>query len=128
MGLTASKDSYITFFTVMNGMYSVGMLAMPGKMITDHYDTPPTPMIENVMRFAGVLMAGLCYCVKTGNSEDMFDVALLTIMGMAVLGPYNAKFGYLGGKLPVKYPMHYMPEVLMPTLISLGLYIKFLAE
>ena len=33
MGLTASKDSYITFFTVMNGMYSVGMLAMPGKMI-----------------------------------------------------------------------------------------------
>ena len=127
MGLTASKDSFCTLFVAMNGMYSLGMLALPGKMVTDQFDAPATPMLEFWIRCFGVVMAGLCYCVKTGNSEDMFDVALLTTIGMAVMGPYDGKFGYLGGKLPCKYPMHYMPEVLLPTLISLGLYLKFLA-
>ena len=127
MGLTASKDSFCTFFTAVFGMYATGMLALPGKMVTDHFDAPSTPMTEFWIRCFGVALTGLCYCVKTGNSQDMFDVALLTTIGITVMGPYNAKFGYLGGKLPTKYPMHYMPEVLMPTLIGLGLYIKFLA-
>ena len=127
MGLTASKDTFCTFFTYVFGMYGVGMVALPSKMVTDHFDAPATPMTDFWIRCFGVAMSGLCYCVKTGNSQDMFDVALLTTIGITVLGPYNAKFGYLGGKLPTKYPMHYMPEVLMPTLISIGLYAKFLA-
>ena len=35
--------------------------------------------------------------------------------------PVNAKFGYLSPGLPTKYPMHYVPEVLMAVLTGLGI-------
>ena len=37
------------------------------------------------------------------------------------LYPWNAKFGYLSPGLPTKYPMHYVPEVLMAALTCLGI-------
>ena len=76
-------------------MYGVGMLAAPAKMVTDHFDAPATPMLEFWIRCFGVANSALCYCVKTGNSQDMFDVALLTTIGITVFGPFNAKFGYI---------------------------------
>ena len=39
------------------------------------------------------------------------------------------KFGYLtDGKLPTKYPMHYVPEVLMTVLTGAGLYCLFTSK
>ena len=35
--------------------------------------------------------------------------------------PWNAKFGYISPGLPVKYPMHYVPEILMVALTVLGI-------
>ena len=131
MGLTASKDSYCTLFTAVFGMYGTMMLAAPAKMVTDHFDAPATPMTEFWIRGSAVALVGLCYCIKTGNSQEMFDVALLATIAVALLYPFNAKFGYLtNGKLPTKYtgfPNHYVPEALMTFLISVGLYTKFLA-
>ena len=45
-----------------------------------------------------------------------------TSTAIGVLYPWNAKFNYLTDeKLPVKYPWHYVPEVLMATLTVAGL-------
>ena len=38
-----------------------------------------------------------------------------------MLYPWNAKWGYLTPNLPAKYPMHYVPEVLMAALTVAGL-------
>ena len=40
-------------------------------------------------------------------------VALAMSVACGALYPWNAKFGYLSPGLPTKYPMHYVPEVLM---------------
>ena len=50
------------------------------------------------------------------DTADAVDFGLLAIIATALLYPYNAKFGLISKKLPVKYtgfPNHYVPEVLM---------------
>ena len=48
-------------------------------------------------------------------------VALAMSVACGALYPWNAKFGYLSPGLPTKYPMHYVPEVLMAVLTGLGI-------
>ena len=131
MGLTVTKDLYCDLYTYLMGGYSIMMLAMPGKMVTDNFNAPATPMTEFWIRGSSVAGIGMCYFIKTGSSQDMFDVALLMTIAIATLYPFNAKFGYLtNGKLPTKYtgfPNHYFAEVSMSALIGLGLYIKLFA-
>jgi hypothetical protein len=47
------------------------------------------------------------------------QVALGWIAAVGVLYPWNTKLGYLS-KMDVKYPMHYLPEVLMLVLTAMG--------
>ena len=49
-------------------------------------------------------------------------MATITTLAVGALYPLNAKFNLIGDKLPVKYPMHYVPEVLMTVMSALGLY------
>jgi hypothetical protein len=49
-----------------------------------------------------------------------FTVA--TIALIAFLYPFNAKY-CIFQKLKCKYPMHYVPEGLMTTLITTGIYL-----
>ena len=42
-------------------------------------------------------------------------------VGIGILYPWNAKFGYLTPNLPLKYPMHYVPELLMLSLSVAGI-------
>ncbi len=46
--------------------------------------------------------------------------------GIAVAYPYNAKFNWFD-TYKVKYPMHYVPEILMAALLGAG-YIANRAE
>ena len=54
------------------------------------------------------------------NTEAALPICAACSAAIAVLYPYNAKFGYLS-KVEPKYPMHYVPEVLMPTLVAMGI-------
>merc|ERR1711998_777248 len=84
-------------------LYGLQMLVVPDKMVTDHFDAPATPLLKFWIRGEAAVMAALCYSV--------------TLVPTAAA----AKFGYLtDGKLPVKYPMHYVPEILMATLSAAG--------
>ena len=55
------------------------------------------------------------------SEEDAVPVALAMSVACGALYPWNAKFGYLSPGLPTKYPMHYVPEVLMAVLSCLGI-------
>merc|ERR1711939_1119184 len=50
------------------------------------------------------------------------QVATAITLAIGILYPWNAKWNMIGEKLPVKYPMHYVPEVLMAVLSAGGLY------
>merc|ERR1711939_87443 len=54
-------------------------------------------------------------------TEDAVPVALAMSVACGALYPWNAKFGYLSPGLPTKYPMHYVPEILMAVLTGLGI-------
>ena len=60
------------------------------------------------------------YAINQMPAEAGAKVLLVWTAAVAVLYPYNAKFGYLS-KIEPKYPMHYVPEVLMPTLVAMGI-------
>jgi len=46
-------------------------------------------------------------------------VALAWITAVGILYPWNAKFGYLSSQ-DAKYPMHYVPEVLIAGFVVMG--------
>ena len=47
-------------------------------------------------------------------------VAFAVSFACGCLYPWNAKFGLFQEKMKVKYPMHYVPEVLMVALLGAG--------
>ena len=48
-------------------------------------------------------------------------IAAAVSCACGLLYPWNAKFGYFTPNLPLKYPMHYVPEALMLVLSLAGL-------
>ena len=71
--------------------------------------TPPAP--GGATGFLSIAWA----LTKLG-SEDAHILATAASLGCGILYPWNAKLGYLSPGLPVKYPMHYVPEVLVLAL------------
>ena len=96
------------------GMYGLQMLAVPAKMVTDHFDAPATPLLQFWIRGSSCAFLTIVYLVKFKlATEDAVPVALAMSVACGALYPWNAKFGYLSPGLPTKYPMHYVPEVHM---------------
>ena len=68
------------------------------------------------IRGQSVAWASTSYLLQKIDTADAVDFGLLAIIATALLYPYNAKFGLISKKMPVKYtgfPNHYVPEVLM---------------
>merc|ERR550514_339633 len=107
------------------GLYGLQMLAVPGNMVTDHFDAPATPLLKFWIRGQSVSLLGLCFCVTQLETALAVKVAAASAFAVGVLYPWNAKFGYLTPGLPVKYPMHYVPETLMLVLSGVGAYCVF---
>ena len=95
-------------------------ILQPGKMVTDHFDAEATDLMKFWIRGESVSIFGLCYCILQLESSLAVKVALATSAAVGVLYPWNAKFGYITSGLPTKYPMHYVPEVLMAVLTVAG--------
>ena len=122
------EETYVKIVMVVFGVYALQMLLVPGKMVTDHFDAPATPLLKFWIRGESVPMLLLLYVMYTELSpETNFTVSLLYSTAVAVIYPFNAKFGYAtDGKLPVKYPMHYVPEMLCGGLTAAGMALKFM--
>ena len=106
-------ELFIKIFCVVMGMYGLQMLAVPAKMVTDHFDAPATPLLQFWIRGSSCAFLTIVYLVKFKlATEDAVPVALAMSVACGALYPWNAKFGYLSPGLPTKYPMHYVPEVL----------------
>ena len=73
-----------------------------------------------IWRGASTSLLAAVYAINQMPAEAGAKVLLVWTAAVAVLYPYNAKFGYLS-KVEPKYPMHYVPEVLMPTLVAMGI-------
>ena len=101
------------------------MLFRPQAMVTDHFNAPCTPMTEFWIRGSSTSLLGLCYAISQMPVSQAVPICAATSFAVGVIYPWNAKFGYLTKGLPVKYPMHYVPEVLMAVLSALGAYFAF---
>ena len=118
------EDMYVKACFGSFGLYGLQMLVVPGQMVTDHFDAPATPMLKFWIRGQSATILALCYGASLLPTQDAVKVGTALSVGIGLLYPFNAKFGYLtDGKLPTKYPMHYVPEALMLSLSLAGLYL-----
>ena len=76
------------------------MLAMPSKMVTDHFDAPATSLMSFWIRGQSVSLLGLSYCVTQLPAEQGVLVSAVSSFAIGVLYPWNAKFGYINKDLP----------------------------
>lgn len=102
------------------------MLAMPERMATDHFNAPCTPMLKFWIRGASVGFLTSAVCLAQMSTELAAPICAVSSFGIALLCPFNAKWSLFDEKLPVKYPMHYVPEVLMGALTLAGAYINMM--
>ena len=117
-----SPSQFTTAYCVIFGVYGLQMLLMPDKMTTQFFKTPATPMLRFWVRGFSVTIFAICFTLYKLASFDATlaaQIAVASTAGTAVLYPFNAKFGYFD-KLPVIYPKHYEPEILMAGLVAAG--------
>ena len=110
-----SPSQFTTAYCVIFGVYGLQMLLTPDKMTTQFFKTPATPMLRFWVRGFSVTVFAICFTLYKLMSFDATlatQIAVASTAGTAVFYPFNAKFGYFD-KLPVIYPKHYEPEILM---------------
>ena len=121
--ITAAQ--YASLFQAVMGVYALQMLLVPAKMITDHFNAAADQLTQFWIRGSAVGFFGMVYAVRTLPSAEATTLAFFASLGCAVLYPFNAKFNLLKNNLSVKYPMHYVPEVLLGGLTLLGAYVMY---
>ena len=108
------------------GLYAAEMLLAPSKIQNDHFEAKATTSTDFAWRGHGVSIAIGIWAITQLDTDAAFKVAMAWVAGIAVAYPYNAKFNWFD-TYKVKYPMHYVPEVLMIALLGAG-YIANQAE
>ena len=116
-----TPEQYVLAFCVVMCAYGAQMLLIPSKMVSQFFTVPVTPIITFWVRGISVWAFGLSYAVYNLPTDIAVKLAVAITIGTAVMWPFNAKFGYFE-KLPVIYPKHYEPEILLSALILAGLY------
>ena len=111
---------YVKIWAFMMVGYAAQMLLIPANMVTDHWDIPSTPGMEFWIRGASVGFGCTAYLLTKVDTETAVKVATFASIAIAVLYPFNVKFGLITKDMPLKYPWHYVPEGIMATLSLLG--------
>ena len=57
-------ELFIKIFCAVMGMYGLQMLAVPAKMVTDHFDAPATPLLQFWIRGSSCAFLTIVYLVK----------------------------------------------------------------
>ncbi|KAJ1456638.1 hypothetical protein M885DRAFT_410904, partial [Pelagophyceae sp. CCMP2097] len=101
--------------------YALEMLLVPGKLVSDHFAEEPTAMVQFWIRGHSASILALLALANAASTPTQLAVKVLTAYSFAAgaVYPWNAKFGILTD-VPTKYPMHYVPEVLMLALFLAG--------
>uniref|UniRef100_A0A6U0ANQ8 Uncharacterized protein n=1 Tax=Ostreococcus mediterraneus TaxID=1486918 RepID=A0A6U0ANQ8_9CHLO len=121
-----SAAQYVQAASVVFGVYTAQMLLVPAKMVSDHFNATPTSMEKFWIRGSSAGFGAAIYAMSLLATNQAAQVAFYLAAAVAVLLPFNAKFNLFKDNLSVKYPMHYVPEVLMATLTLLGAYVLYL--
>ena len=108
-------QTYTKASAIIYAIYALQFFAIPEKFISDHFDVTPDAMHVFLARGSGIAIAGVAYAMHKFDIPLKLLVAYNAMIGLVY--PWNA--AYIS-KLPVKYPMHYMPEVLMAGLTVAG--------
>merc|ERR1719174_671087 len=101
------------------GVYAAQMLLVPSKIQNDHFEAKATTSTDFAWRGHGVSIAIGIWALTKLDNEDAFKIAMAWVAGIGIAYPYNAKFNWFD-TYKVKYPMHYVPEVLMVGLLGAG--------
>ena len=125
-GGMVEQSTAIKAATGVFGLYSAQMLLVPSKIQNDHFEAKATTSTDFAWRGHGVSIAIGIWAITQLDTDAAFKVAMAWVAGIAVAYPYNAKFNWFD-TYKVKYPMHYVPEVLMIALLGAG-YIANQAE
>ena len=98
------------------------MLLTPDKLKTDHFEGESTVMEEFAWRGHAATLFAAAYALWISADTEMAPkIALGWVAGIALLYPFNAKFGIFSKEYKPKYPMHYVPEILMTGLLIAGI-------
>merc|ERR1712072_1023562 len=122
--ITATQ--YITAFSVIMGVYTLQMLLVPAKMITDHFNAEADQMTQFWIRGASCGFAAAVWAARQMDVATGAKFAFLLSFACGILYPWNAKWNLFKNNLDLKYPMHYVPEVLMMLLTAAGAYVVYM--
>ena len=120
------KAGVVKAVNIAWGVYAAQMLLVPSKIQNDHFEAKATTSTDFAWRGHGVSIAIGIWALTKLDTEDAFKIAMAWVAGIGIAYPYNAKFNWFD-TYKVKYPMHYVPEVLMIALLGAG-YIANQAE
>ena len=113
------KAGVVKAVNVAWGLYAAQMLLVPSKIQNDHFEEKATKMTDFAWRGHGVSVASGMWALTKLDTEDAFKIAMAWVAGIAIACPYNAKFDIFG-TYKEKYPMSYVPQILMPALLAAG--------
>ena len=113
------KAGVVKAVNIAWGFYAAQMILVPSKVHNDHFEEKSTKMTEFWARGHGVSIAVGIYALTQLDTDTAFKAAMAWVAGIGVAYPYNAKFNWFD-TYKVKYPMHYVPEVLMVGLLGAG--------
>lgn len=108
-------DTYTKVVAGVFALYGLQFFTMPAVVIEQHFDFKPDENHLFLARGSGIPMLGLAYVMFKGGMDLQAIVAI--VAATALVYPFNA--AYIS-KLAVKYPMHYVPEILMGGLTIAG--------
>ena len=97
-------------------------------MVTDHFNATPDGLHKFFIRGSSIGFALCLYSMSLLAANTAATIAFYLSAGVALLYPYNSKFNLFkdGVSGSLKYPMHYVPEVLMAALTLIGAYVVYL--
>tara|TARA_B100001758_G_scaffold235440_1_gene235538 strand:+ start:589 stop:954 length:366 start_codon:yes stop_codon:yes gene_type:complete len=114
-----TPENYNNAVAFVMAAYALQFLFMPAKIITDHFKATTPAIALFVARGSAAPMLSMAYAMY--KMQDLQYTVVSTII-VAFLYPFNAKYNIFQ-KLKLIYPMHYVPEVLMTTLTTTGIYL-----
>ena len=121
-----TNAQYITACSAVFGIYALQMLLVPAKMITDHFNASADQMTQFWIRGSACAFALAIWAMRQLPVATGVQMGFYLALSCGILYPWNAKFNWFKNNLPVKYPMHYVPEVLMALLSAAGAYLIYM--
>ena len=121
-----TEAQYVQVSCLVFTVYALQMLLVPAKMVTDHFHATADQMTQFWIRGSGCAWAAVVWAARQMDATTATTMMMATSFVCGILYPWNAKFNLFKNNLSVKYPMHYVPEILMAALSLAGAYLVYM--